>query len=507
MSLDGLRRPTPWRVVAVVGACLAATSASVSVQAPPAGADDSALFGEGGSFAEPLVLQLEHDGAAAITPLVAGYFDANVDQGREDFASGSADFAVSEFPLTQQEATDAAKNGRSFAYVPFAASAVAISAVILCANDSSLKPGTLCPNLQLTVPQLAKVFTNAVTSWTDPLFAQAQGGSPITPTYPTISAIHEVEPSYSNLAMATLFENNSLAKPVWESFLTTNKISSDAPSELWPTGGGASGGDRALADALIPVNESTGVPQQNPQLWGNGTIAPLPSEWLGAPRNLPTVAVINAAGAFVSPPRPGGSVDSMTAAEKYATLDPATNWVTYRFSATDPAAYPIPAMDYLIVPTSGLDQIKATALAGFIRFVLGTAGQADVQALGAAPVTAAMVTAGMHVADAVAAQQTPPSASPTTMPATTAATTGSGATGSGAAGSGPDCSSCNSSATTAGASGGSLAFTGSDPWPIVALGSALVVAGLLGRRRLVRRLAVALAPVSPSQPRSRKAPS
>ena len=475
----------------VVGLAVMSIAAGNLAAVPRAGADDASLFGEGGSFAEPIVNKLEQDGAATIAPLLPGYFNANVDQGREDFASGAADFAVSEFPLTSDEAATAQKNGRSFAYVPFAAQAVAIGTVILCNGDSSLQTGTLCPDIQLTVPQLAKVFANAVTTWNDPTFSQAQGGSPITPTSNSgnIVALHEVDPNYSTLELATLFENNSVAKPTWEAYLALNHVTNDTPGETWPTGGGQSGGDRTLADDLVPVNETTGIPQQDPQLWGAGDIAPLPSDWLGPPRNIPTVAIKNPAGTFVSPPRPGGTVDSMAAAEKYVSIDPSTNWVTFGYSTTDTSVYPIPAMSYLIVPTSGLDHTKAAALANFIRFVLGSQGQADVQALGAAPVTPAMVSAGLHTADEVAAQSQAPASGSTATGSTTSA-------GSGSPGASSTCSCSSAAATTDAAaasdSGPSLAFTGNDPWPLVVLGSVLAIIGLLGRRWLVRRPALVL---------------
>jgi LPXTG-motif cell wall-anchored protein len=69
-------------------------------------------------------------------------------------------------------------------------------------------------------------------------------------------------------------------------------------------------------------------------------------------------------------------------------------------------------MDYLIVPTSGLSPAKATALAAFIRFVLGSGGQALVESYGAAPVTPSMVAVGLRVAGEVAAQGTPPVGTP-----------------------------------------------------------------------------------------------
>jgi len=478
MSRARTHRRRAWLPVAAAGIVVSAVTLNALVSHELSSATDASttLFGEGGSFAEPMINKLQADAASTIAPLVPAYFDANIDQGRDDFASGVADYAVSEVPLTATEATTAAQNGRSFAYVPFAASAIAIGAVILCSNDSSLTPTTLCPNLQMTVPQLAEVFTSTADEWTEPVFAQSQGGSPITPidASRSISPIHEVDPTALNLGLQTLFLNNTVAKPIWESFLTLNKISSDTPTEHWPTGGGATGGDEQVADDLVPVNETDGVAQSNPSLWGQGAIAPLPVDWLGLPRNIPTFKIMNAAGAYVGP-----TAAAMTAAENHITFDPATNLVTFGFSATDTAAYPIPAMSYLIVPTSGLSQAKATALAAFIRFVLGSQGQADVEALGAAPVTPAMVAAGLQVAGTVATQSgTGMSASTTgtTSPAV-AAEAETGATSQ--SGSSTDLTAETETEPT-------LAATGGVPWSLVIAGALLAAVGSVFRR-LARR--------------------
>jgi len=136
-------------------------------------------------------------------------------------------------------------------------------------------------------------------------------------------------------------------------------------------------------------------------------------------------------------------------------------------------------MSYLIVPTSGLSQAKATALAAFIRFVLGSQGQADVEALGAAPVTPAMVAAGLQVAGTVATQSgTGMSASTTgtTSPAV-AAEAETGATSQ--SGSSTDLTAETETEPT-------LAATGGVPWSLIIAGALLAAVGSVFRR-LARR--------------------
>ena len=390
----------------VVGALVAgALIVAEPIIAPrPSSADtvSDTLLGEGGSFAEPIVNKLLSDAASQTAPFSLSYFDANLDQGRSDFAAGNADFDVTELPISATDAATAKANGRSFAYVPFAASPVAIGAVVECSTTPTLLPTTMCPNLQVTIPQLADLMTFAINFWNDPQLSTISGGTEaITPVVGrTVVPEVEVDPSAATYALIALFDSDPTAKPIWDSFLAGLKLTGgDAPIETWPNQTGIHGGDSDVAQSLVPENPSTLLPYPNPTTWGVGQLAPIPTDWIGPPRNIPTIALQNAAGAFVSP-----TVAAGTAALNDATLDSSTNLVTFQNSASDKAAYPLMVMSYLVVPTTGLPVPKAAALAALIRFALGTQGQADVSGLGAAPVTPAMVTAGLAVANQVAAE-------------------------------------------------------------------------------------------------------
>jgi len=479
--------------------CLGAAGTAVSWSPGPSWADDSLLAAEGGSFAQNLVdaLQNDSDALSSISPLLPNFFDANVDGAREDFAAGAAptgqpvDYAISELPLTAAEMATAAQNNRSFAYVPYAAFPVDIGAVVLCSNATTIAPSDFCGPLQVTAEQLAQIFTSAVVRWNDPILTQNNPSLAGT-IDSNLMARNEVQPTAVSLAIETYLEGDHAAQQTWQSYLTQNNISNFTPTDVWPQNTTAlSGGDSTMANTLVPLNEQATPPApiSNPQNWDNkGTIGALPADWVGAPRNIPTVAVQNAAGAFVMP-----TVAAMNAALAHATMDPKTNLVTFNPSTTDQAAYPIPVMSYLIVPTSGLGATKAKALSGFIRFILGMKGQALVQSMGAAPVTTAMVTAGMSVADQVAAEAAPSTTTTTTTPAggstttsTTAALASTSAQGGGStAGGGGSGSGAGTPATD---SGSSLAFTGGLPWPGLVGSVLLVTIGFTGRRVLRRRL-------------------
>ncbi len=408
--------PAHWRLahlllVLLVTITVAISTVGMSPKRSSADVTSDTLQAEGGSLAQPIVDKLETDGASTAAPLALSYFDADVDQARTDFAAGNqgtsegvADFAVSELPLTAAESATAAANGRTFAYVPFAASPIAIGAIVECERDLTLLPTTLCPDLQVTVAQLAGLFTQSIGYWNSSQLSMISCPTPTTcgPIAPFAQGA-EVIPEYlaspaaSTEALIALFDANPAAAAVWASFISSLKGTNDAPTETWPTNSGVHGGDQEIAQSLIPIDVTTLVAQPDPQEWGLGEVAPLAADWIGPPENIPTIAVQNSAGAYVSP-----TVAAATAALKDATLDPSTNLVTFQNSSTDTAAYPLMVMSYLVVPTSGLPVSKAAALASFIRFVLSSKGQADVSSLGAAPVTTAMTNAGLAVANEVA---------------------------------------------------------------------------------------------------------
>ena len=498
------RRTSPARRWGRLFAMTAVAATAIAVSAPGVGWGDTTpepLAGEGGSFPAPIMNLMLQDPTlvSAIAPFEPSYFDANIDVARQDFASGSNDFAVSELPLTSSEAATALQNGRSFAYVPFAASPVAIATVVECSGTPFLTPATMCPGIKATVPLLAQLFASTPShgiGWNssalvalDPslLDTQAQSAS--------VQALEQVQPSVSNLALETLFDNDPTAKVSWDEYLQYYTQSTNyTPSELWPvTTGGVSGGDSGLAQSLVPENETAEppLPLPDPQQWGQGEIAALPADWIGAPRNIPTVAIQNAAGNFVSP-----TVPAMQASLQDATMDPTTNLVTFNVNPDNANAYPMPEMSYLIAPTSGLPPAKAQALAAMIRFILGTTGQAEVQSLGAAPVTPAMVTAGLKVADEVAAQSsgstitssttTTALTTTTTVPKTTSTTAPKGsATSSGQSSFTGDNTGPGVAAATS--SGPSLALTGGLAWQVPLIGMAMVGVGYMGRRVLRSR--------------------
>ena len=469
--------------------------------------DPSTLSGQGGSFLEPVMSKLLVDDGSNLSPLYGSYTATDIDSGIGSFVGSAvgqfgADFAVTERPLTTSEAATAKQDGRSFAYVPFAATPVAIATLVPTetwqnSGSVSITAADFCQHMPLTTDLLGQIFgydaADPLQHWNDSRITCPPGGAGGAPQTP-IKLWANLDPSMANSALMSLLDSTPSSKAYFDAGLTHTGYGAlttdDTPSELWPYGQNTiPGGDQPLIGKLLAINTQTNGPSQVAGNWVLGATAPISSVWTGAPLGVPwdlmTAAVQNAANAFVAP-----STAAAQAAAADATLtstsDPNTNnLVTFNASPTDTAAYNSYLMEesYLLVPTNGLAADKAKALAQLVRFVLGPQAQQDIETFGAAPATAAMVTAGLKVATVLdtesvvsAAQAAASTTTSTTVaPAGSSTSAATGTTPSSTGGSGtPDSS--------------GLAFTGAPNLAVlVGTGCLLIVVGTLYRRRLSRR--------------------
>jgi len=515
-----IRRLSGSRCCVLLGVGLLSLAALAPALPEPAGGDTdpTALVGEGGSFLTPVTgLLLKAD--SGLAPLNPSYNDANLDNAVGDFVgtapnSFAADFLVSERPLSSTEAATAKANGRTFAFVPFAATPVAVATLAVCSPSglSGNSTNALCQDIPLTVPLVAGLFTDNLTSpavspnqglpaeltgWGDPRLSQANG-QPIPNS--GIYQASTLEPSAENSALMALLDSDPTAKELFDNALNnpgSNAITnSDTPSETWPFHGihGFVGGDAGLIGKELSINAETNAPSELETWTGLGAgagpddVFPVSSVWTGAPLgtpwNIPTAAIQNAAGKFVPP-----SEAAAAASEADATMDSTTNLVTFVANANDKTAYNNYLMveSYLVVPTSGLTATKASKLAQYIRFVVGPVAQSDETTLGSAPPTPSMVAADLKVATELD-NEAVSSASASSTGASGTSTTSTTSTTVAASSSNSTPGSTNPGTTgnsgVAGAATPALASTGpANIVPLLEVGGALVGLGVFGRRR------------------------
>jgi len=416
------------RLLVAVGLVVVATTMLLGRSSRPSAADTTptSILGEGGTFASPIINKLELDLDNADPSIDARFDDLpGVDVARQDFATGANDFAVSEFPLTSGEATIAKMNGRGFAYVPFAAQAVAVGFEMIVEPANTSRPQFLEPSIQLTAPTLADIMTDKLPTgeWDDPQIQQENPtlglGTAVmpSPNYPSFYA--PADPSAGTSTLIQLFLNDPVSRTIWDAYAVAQQESPDTAYEHFP-GNNVQGGDLAMDEKFVTVDPATGLPEPAAGVQEtSGVIGAIPMDWTIAPWDIPTVSIQNAAGDYVAP-----TPASMTAALDDAQLDSSTNLVSFPAQDPNPAAYVMPAMSYLVVPTSGLSPTKATALSALIRFALSPAGQRDVVSMDGVALTPAMEAAGEKVADEVAAEGNAVGATTaTTAPKATAGST------------------------------------------------------------------------------------
>jgi ABC-type phosphate transport system substrate-binding protein len=476
-----------------------------------AGAATETLTVSGGTFFAPALSKIFTDDATGLAPVLPFFSSETLDTGIADFIgtgqnSFNSDVAIAERPLTSTEAAKAQANGRTFAYVPIAATPVAIVTLVpnstYVVGSPTIAPSDFCQHIPLTLDQLGGLFgydTSAPYTWGDSrLSCTATQG---LDSYP-VTRWANLDVTMENQDVMALLDSDPTSKALFDAGLAQAAAqqaaisTSDTPSESWPYSADTfPQGDQNLIGHMLSINPRTNEPSTNSSLWALGAIAPISSEWTGSPLgaqwDLPTAAVQNAANATVAP-----SVAAATAAEASTTLG-TDNTVTFNAS-TDATAYNNYLMveDYLVVPTTGLDAAKDTALAQLIRFAVGTTGQADIEKYGSAPADAAMTTADLKVAAQLSqagltAATTSDSSTTTTTTAASGTTTttsaASAASNSAAGASGSDPGGSGGSTSSSGAGGG-LAFTGAGAiWPLVVIGALLATFGTGLRRRLRRR--------------------
>jgi ABC-type phosphate transport system substrate-binding protein len=494
--------------------------------------DPTTLVGEGGSAFQPVMTSLLIADTSNLAPLNPAYTNVKIDDAISDFAGSGpdtfdADYAVSERPLSTAEASLATSDGRTFAYVPFAATPVAIATLVPTAawaatGSTSITSSDFCQQMPLTVTDLGDIYglnqDNPLTTWGDSRLQCTASGGAADPLPVAGSKWANLDPTMENEDLMTLLDSDPTSKALFdyglqEAVATNQGLTlDDTPSEHWPYAKNTiPGGDQPLIGKLLNVNTTTNAPDTIAANWQLGATLPISSVWTGAPLgvpwNIPEAAIQNAQGAFVAP-----STASATAAQADATLastsDPTTNnLVTFNASTTDAAAYNNFLMmeEYLVVPTNTLAANKATKLAQFIRFVLGSTGQKIIQSFGAAPATPAMVTAGLKVATQLSVLGLSSGGATTTTTTVGSSSTTSTTSSTGTTTAGDSASSSTGDSSSAGQSGALLADTGSNPIPLVGGGITMIVIAGLSRRRLLRHTVSRLRPISTTTARKASA--
>jgi ABC-type phosphate transport system substrate-binding protein len=491
-----------------------------AIAARPHGA--TTLNGVGSSFAAPAIETWTRDVSNSPYNLSLNYSSTNSGDGRYQFSEQTTDFAASDISYLGTSDTNPPKF--PFIFVPITAGGIAFMYNV---------PG-LKSTLQLSSYTACAILTGGITNWDSSAIAADNNG--VTGPNLPIVPVTESDSAGTNYVLEEwcIDEQPSL----WAAFASSQNrqqggptdgvsISATAPNSNWP--GLGSGLDvtntTAVAADVATRPGAIGAVQEQYAVddsFGTGD----PTKGIAS--------VKNSSGDYTQP-----SAVDVSSALAYATQLP-NGTHQLDFNGVGPHVYNPSTYSYLLTPTTGWPAAKGAVLSGFVNYVLtlgqqqapkfGYAGlglsleQYGIKAVtadvpGAVPTTAAEAAAyscGDLTPTEVAAGQTTPTCgvvnatapvppadggSIKTSSSTTAKGTSAAASGTSAAGGGAGSSSSGGVGGAGGSDGAGgvdpgvslggsspLAFTGSNVVPLVVIGSLLMVAGWLARRRLTRGL-------------------
>ncbi len=301
--------------------------------------DGTTLTGAGATFPNPIYSRW-FDAYARQTGVRINYQSIGSGGGIRQYTAGTVDFGASDGPMTDEQI--AAVHG-DVLHIP-----TVLGAVVLTYNLPALG-GT---HLRLDGPTIADIFLGRLTRWNDSRIATLNPGVKLPAT--EILVAHRSDGSGTTYIFTDFL---SKVSPEWK-----RQVGS-ATSVRWPVGLGGKGNE-GVTQAVKQTDGAVGY-----------------VELIYAVSNhLACADVRNAAGSFVTP-----SLASVTAAAAAAHL---TDDTDFRVSITDPPgtdAYPIASFTWLLVHRQPRDSAKASALHGFLVWMLTPQAQSVAKELQYAP--------------------------------------------------------------------------------------------------------------------------
>ena len=305
-----------------------------------------AVSGAGSTFVQTIVQQWVKDYTGACTGSTVNYQGVGSGAGIQQFLAGTVDFAGSDVPLSDAELTTAQAKYQAVTQLPWAAGGIAV--------EYNLPSVT---NLQLSASTLAKIFSGTVKTWDDAAVAADNPGVKLPST--PVQIVHRSDGSGTTQAFSAYLA--AVAPADWT--LGSGK------EVKWPVGQGAKGSDGVTAAVKA----------------AEGSISYAEVSFAKA-NSLGIAKIQNASKAYTAP-----DAANVTAALASATID-AKLKVSFNYTDTNAASYPISTVSYLITPKAPSDTAKAALLKSFSSFAV-TGGQSSAEKLFYAPLPQSLVTA------------------------------------------------------------------------------------------------------------------
>lgn len=260
--------------------------------------------------------------------------------GVRQMSDGVVDFGATDEPMTDEQLKKAPDG---LVHVP-----MTIGAVVLTYNLQSIPAST---PIHLTPDVIADVFRGVISKWDDPRVKEANPTLALPSA--AIGVVHRADGSGSSATFTTYLSRNSDA---WKADVGASV------TPRFPTGVGARGNDGVTAYVKTTPNTIGYVELAYAKQAG-----------------LPIALVKNRAGRYIAP-----SLEALDHAARSGIGRIPEDLRLSIVDSEDPAAYPITALSFLIVPRDGKNRAKQEALGRFVWWALHD-GQKLAPALDYAP--------------------------------------------------------------------------------------------------------------------------
>lgn len=307
------------------------------------------------------------------------YASTGSSDGRNQFKSGTVDFASSEIPygLKDGGVVDTLPT-RSFAYIPLVAGGTALM--------YNLKiGGKRFTNLKMSGETLTKIFTGVITSWDDAAIAEENPGVSL----PKRKIVPVVRSDGSgSTAQFTSWMADEHTK-LWDAYCKEAGRSTPC--------GVTSNYPVVAGKGYVSQPNSQGVSGYVSQNANEGTITYVEYSY-ALKTGFPVIKLLNDSGYYVLP-----TASNVAVALLDAKIDtrPGSTYLTQIlkgvYNSKDARAYPLSSYSYLIVPTSvsgSFTQAKGETLGDFAYYYL-CEGQQQAEVLGYSPLPINLVKAGL----------------------------------------------------------------------------------------------------------------
>ena len=308
------------------------------------------------------------------------YSDSGSSAGRQLFAQGTVDFAVSEIPyaLAGSDNSDP-RPARQFAYMPIVAGGTSFMYNLVIG-------GKRVTNLRLSGESVAKIFTGVITKWNDPAIVadNPKLALPGTPIVPVVRSDGSGTSAQFSAWMRSEYTG------IWNDYCARAGRANCGITSNYPTVSGS---------AFVAQLGSNGVAGYVAQTQSAGAITYVEYSYAVNSR-FPVAKILNAAGYYTEPTASNVAVSLLSSVinDDVNSPDYLTQQLKSVYTSGDPRSYPLSSYSYMIIPTAlqnGFTENKGLTLADFASYFL-CEGQQQAEALGYSPLPLNLAQAGLQ---------------------------------------------------------------------------------------------------------------